>query len=157
MAPFAAHFILMDPDATRNLAARIASGLEKGTAVALEGDLGVGKTALARGILEALGVTEAVPSPTFTLVQTYETARFTVYHYDLYRIENSDELRELALDDALTDGVTLIEWPDRLGQWPEDMLRVRLAIMNDGVRRADISGPVRWAEFLASGTDGQRG
>jgi len=144
-------------NATRALAGRIASGLCNGTAVALEGDLGAGKTALARGILEALGVTEAVPSPSFTLVQIYETPRFPVFHYDLYRIEKPDELRELALDDALTEGVALIEWPERLEQWPEDALRVRLAIMNEGVRRADISGPARWAEFLASDTDGQRG
>jgi tRNA threonylcarbamoyl adenosine modification protein YjeE len=148
---------LDSPSATRALAGRIAAGLQKGSAVALEGDLGAGKTTLARGILEALGVTEAVPSPSFTLVQIYETARLTVFHYDLYRIENADELRELALDDALTDGVALIEWPERFAQWPEDTLRVRLAITNEGVRRADISGLVRWAGFLASESDGQQG
>lgn len=143
--------------ATRALAGQIAAGLRKGSAVALEGDLGAGKTALARGILEALGVTEPVPSPTFTLVQTYETARLTVFHYDLYRIENAGELRELAIDDALTDGAALIEWPERVAYWPEDTLRVRLTIVSDGVRRADISGPARWAEFLASEKDRSMG
>lgn len=147
---FTTRVTLDSPSATRALAGRIAQGLDRGSAVALEGDLGAGKTALARGILEALGVTEAVPSPTFTLVQIYETVRFPVFHYDLYRIENADELRELAVEDALADGAALIEWPERLGQWPKDTLRVRLAIMNEGVRRADISGPARWAEFLAS-------
>jgi tRNA threonylcarbamoyladenosine biosynthesis protein TsaE len=156
-ASFTISLTLESLSATQALAGRIAAGLRTGSAVALEGDLGAGKTALARGILQALGVTEAVPSPSFTLVQIYDTARFTVFHYDLYRIENVDELRELALEDALSDGVALIEWPERLEQWPEDTLRVRLAIMNEGVRRADISGPARWAEFLASErTDGQR-
>ncbi len=155
--PFTTSVALDSLSATAALAGRIAAGLRKGTAVALQGDLGAGKTALARGILEALGVTEAVPSPSFTLVQIYETARFTVFHYDLYRIEHADELRELALDDALADGVALIEWPERFGQWPEDTLRVRLAIMNEDVRRADISGSSRWAEFLASEPDGQPG
>ena len=156
-APFATSVVLDHPGATRALANLIAMGLRRGCAVTLEGDLGAGKTTLARGILQALGVTEEVPSPSFTLVQTYETRVFSVFHYDLYRIENVQELRELALEDALADGVALIEWPERLAEWPEDTLRVRLVIVSEGVRRADISGPARWAEILASEVDGQRG
>src|SRR5579862_6435602 len=121
---FEAPFDLDDLSATEALAARIAAGLAVGDVVALEGDLGAGKTTLVRAALRALGVTEAVPSPTFTLVQTYETARFAVYHYDLYRIEDPTELRELALDEALTEGVALIEWPERAGRLPESTLRV---------------------------------
>ncbi len=78
---------LPDLAATEALGAQIAAGLAPGDAVALEGDLGAGKTALARAVLRALGVTDAVPSPTFTLVQHYETPRLRVSHYDLYRIE----------------------------------------------------------------------
>ena len=98
--------------ATARLGAGIAAGLAAGDAVALEGDLGAGKTTLARAILAALGVTENVPSPTFTLVQSYDTAR-RCRHYDLYRMKNGRELDELGLDEALDDGAALIEWPER--------------------------------------------
>ena len=142
---------------TEALAARIAAGLETGDAVALEGDLGAGKTTLARAILRALGVVETVPSPTFTLVQQYEAARFPVCHYDLYRVEHESELEELALGDALIEGVALIEWPERIRSLPESTLRVRLDIVNEGMRRVWISGPARWAKYLANGTNVERG
>src|SRR5579864_5863556 len=105
--------MLSDLAATTALGEDIAAALVRGAAVALEGDLGAGKTTLARAILRALGVCETVPSPTFTLVQTYETERFPVRHYDFYRIESEREIEELALDDALAEGVALIEWPER--------------------------------------------
>ena len=98
--------------ATEALGARIAAGLGNGDTVALKGDLGAGKTTLARAILRALGVTESVPSPTFTLVQSYETPRLTLRHYDLYRIRNPREIDELGLEEALEDGAVLIEWPE---------------------------------------------
>src|SRR3984885_3738907 len=85
-------------DATQALGARIAASLKVGDAVALQGDLGAGKTTLARAILRALGVTEEVPSPTFTLVQQYDTERLSVRHYDLYRVANAAEMGELGLD-----------------------------------------------------------
>src|ERR1700759_5523074 len=93
--PFAGRIAFPDPAATMALGGRIAKGLETGDAVALEGDLGAGKTTLARAILRALGVTEDVPSPTFMLVQIYETPRLTIRHYDLYRIESPSEMDEL--------------------------------------------------------------
>ena len=91
---FRGEFALPDLDATARLGARIARGLTLGDAVALWGDLGAGKTTLARAILTALGVTEDVPSPTFTLVQSYETSP-PVSHYDLYRLKNARELEQL--------------------------------------------------------------
>jgi tRNA threonylcarbamoyl adenosine modification protein YjeE len=130
------------------LGARIAASLAAGDAVALEGDLGAGKTTLARAILKALGVEGAVPSPTFTLVQCYETAKFPVRHYDLYRIERAEELEELGLDEALEEGAALIEWPER-ARMPEDALHVTLTIEGDG-RAAEISGPARWAQTFES-------
>lgn len=148
---------LLGLSGTEALAARIAKGLQQGDAVALEGDLGTGKTTLARAILRALGVAESVPSPTFTLVQEYTTEKFPVFHYDLYRIEQPSELSELALDDALAEGVALIEWPERMASLPAGALHVRLDAVNEGVRRAAISGPARWAQYLASGTDAERG
>jgi len=150
---FSASFVLDGVAATAALGARIAKGLKIGDAVALEGDLGAGKTELARAILRSLDIGESIPSPSFTLVQEYETQSFPVRHYDLYRIEEASELRELALEDTLTEGVALIEWPDRMRRLPDGALRVRLDIVGEGVRRADISGPVRWAGYFASETD----
>jgi len=157
IACFSATFELETLAATEALASHIAAGLEPGEAVALAGDLGAGKTALARAILRALGISETVPSPTFTLVQEYETARFPVYHYDLYRIENVSELAELALEDAMAEGVALIEWPERMDGLPDSTLRIRLEIVGEGARRAELSGPARWAEFLAGGMDVESG
>jgi tRNA threonylcarbamoyladenosine biosynthesis protein TsaE len=135
--------------ATEVLGTQIAGALQVGDAVALEGDLGAGKTTLARAILRALGVTEDVPSPTFTLVQYYETQKLNVRHYDLYRIERPADVEELGLEEALDDGAALIEWPERALAWlPKDRLHVALSL-KDGARRATISGPARWQAPLA--------
>ena len=131
--------------ATTALGARIAAVLRIGDLVALEGDLGAGKTTLARASLQSLGVEEDVPSPTFTLVQEYETPRLTVRHFDLYRLEKPSEIAELGLDDALFDGAALVEWPERAGDLlPGDRLHVALSL-DAGTRHAHLSGPARWA------------
>jgi hypothetical protein len=145
---FQAIFPLPDLGATQALGARIAAALKPGDTVALAGDLGAGKTTLARAILTGLGVTEAVPSPTFTLVQSYDTRALSVAHYDLYRLENEAELDELGLDEALAFGAALIEWPERGGnRLPPDRLIVKLRAEADG-RRAELSGPARWQELV---------
>jgi tRNA threonylcarbamoyl adenosine modification protein YjeE len=142
---FAHTAALPDMAATDALGMRIARGLSRGDAVALEGDLGAGKTTLARAILMALGVTENVPSPTFTLVQTYETARMPVRHFDLYRVETEDELDELGLDEALDEGAALIEWPERAPhRIPASALHVALSIADSGSRQARLTGPASW-------------
>ena len=144
---FQAVFPLPDLDATKALGARIAAALGPGDAVALAGDLGAGKTTLARAILASLGVTEAVPSPTFTLMQSYDTPGLSVSHYDLYRLKNESEMDELGLEDALESGAALIEWPERAGnRLPRERLTVQLRAEPDG-RRADLSGPLRWQEL----------
>jgi tRNA threonylcarbamoyl adenosine modification protein YjeE len=112
----------------------------------LQGDLGAGKTTLARAILRALGVGEAVPSPTFTLVQSYETPHLVVRHYDLYRIARAAEMAELGLDEALEEGAVLIEWPER-ASLTDEALTVRLAIEGPS-RRASLSGPAAWAKHF---------
>ena len=80
----------------------------------------------------------------------------TVSHYDLYRIEKPSEMEELALDEALSDGAALIEWPERAGTLSAETLHVHLEIVGESARRIEISGPARWAEFLASGADVER-
>ena len=143
---FVRDFALFDETATKAMGARIAACLKRGDAVALSGDLGAGKTMLARGILEALGVTEPVPSPTFTLVQHYDTPRLAVDHFDLYRLEADSELDQLGLDDALTNGAALIEWPEKAGgRMPDDALHVELETTGANSRRAKLYGPGRWA------------
>jgi tRNA threonylcarbamoyladenosine biosynthesis protein TsaE len=121
---------LPDPAATQAFAARLARIVQPGDVIALIGDLGMGKTAFARGFVNALATLhglpeEEVPSPTFTLVQTYPLPDFTVYHIDLYRLEDPAEALELGIEDAFADDVSLIEWPDRLGPLlPADRLDI---------------------------------
>ncbi len=113
---------LSDEAATARLAARLAGLLAAGDVLTLAGDLGVGKTALARALIRArLGPDVEVPSPTFTLVQTYvwcsapTVSPVLLWHFDLYRIADPDELVELGWEDARAEGIVLVEWPDRLG------------------------------------------
>jgi tRNA threonylcarbamoyl adenosine modification protein YjeE len=142
---FRAEIVLPDLAATAALAGRIAPLLAGGDAVALWGDLGAGKTSLARAVLRALGVTEEVPSPTFTLVQSYETPRLIVAHYDLYRLKSARELHELGFREALEDGAVLVEWPERAPEYlPDGTLHLRLSLEGEG-RRAKLTGPERWA------------
>ena len=142
---------LKDEAATAALGAAIARGLKAGDAVLLEGELGAGKTTLARGILRALGVSEYVPSPSFTLVQAYETPGLTVRHFDLYRVTKANELNELGIDDALADGAVLIEWPERARErMPANALEVRLSANGETTREAKLSGPARWRDILGA-------
>jgi len=114
--------------ATAGAAARLARALRPGDAVLLSGGLGAGKTAFARGILRALGVAGEVPSPSFNLVLTYETAAGPLWHVDLYRVADAGELVELGLEDALAEAICLIEWPDRLGGLvPPERLELELS------------------------------
>lgn len=134
-------YILPDLFATQALAARIALDLRAGDVLALSGDLGVGKTEFARAMLWALGVTDDVPSPTFTLIQRYEVNGFVISHFDLYRLSSSDELDELGWDDACAEGVCIVEWPERAqGRLPPNAIHIRLTRDADGTRHCEISG-----------------
>jgi tRNA threonylcarbamoyladenosine biosynthesis protein TsaE len=112
--------ILEDEQTTAELGAALSRVARAGDVIALSGPLGVGKTALARGFLAALGHSGEVPSPSFAIVQPYEELEPPVWHVDLYRIERSSEIDELGLDSA-ADAVLLVEWPERAGAkpWPE--------------------------------------
>ncbi|WP_404381841.1 tRNA (adenosine(37)-N6)-threonylcarbamoyltransferase complex ATPase subunit type 1 TsaE [Caenispirillum salinarum] len=139
--------ILPDEAATARLAEALAAAAHPGDVIALRGDLGAGKTALARAFVRARlqDPTEEVPSPTFTLVQTYDDPETDalVWHFDLYRLEAPDDALELDLEDAFSDGICLIEWPDRLGGYlPRGRLDLTLTISSEaGGRTAVLSGP----------------
>jgi len=123
-------------------AARLAAVLRPGDIVALSGDLGAGKTTFARGILRALGWAGEVPSPTFTLVQSYETTP-EVWHVDLYRLHGAADADALGLWE--TDAALLIEWPERLGDaLPHDALRLRLDGAGEATRRLTWTVPPSW-------------
>jgi tRNA threonylcarbamoyladenosine biosynthesis protein TsaE len=139
---------LADEAATAGLAGRIAGLARAGDVILLQGELGSGKTSFARGFLRALGVAEEVPSPTFTLVQTYDTAKGPVWHLDLYRLTRPEETRELGWEEAMAEAILLIEWPERLGQVPADALTVELAISGPGRRTATLLGRGEWPHRL---------
>lgn len=143
---------LPDLPATDALAARIATIVRPGDAILLEGPLGAGKTAFARAFLRAAAADPAleVPSPSFTLVQTYETRAGLVHHFDLWRLDGPAALEELGWDEA-RDAIVLVEWPDRLGALrPDDALTIALTIplapADDESRTATLTG---WADRLA--------
>ncbi len=110
-----ASLFLPDEPATQALAQRVAQSLKPGDVILLSGDVGAGKSTFARAVIQSLQETpEHVPSPTFTLVQTYDTRIGEIWHTDLYRLGDPDEILELGLADAMETAVCLVEWPDKL-------------------------------------------
>lgn len=142
---------------TEEFAAKLAARAQPGDLFALTGDLGAGKSTFARAFIRAaLGDPEAeVPSPTFTLVQSYE-GPFAIHHTDLYRLNDPDEVYDLGLDDELDNAVFLVEWPDRMPEdWWQDALQVELkregavTEAGDEARRLTFSGnDARWQALL---------
>lgn len=136
--------ILTSEDETAQFGAQLARAAIPGDVITLAGPLGVGKTALSRGFITALGHAEDVPSPTFALVQPYEHLELPVWHVDLYRIEDPAEMAQLGLD-AAADAVLLVEWPERAGPlaWP-GALALSLAFAQDGARILTAKVPPSW-------------
>jgi tRNA threonylcarbamoyladenosine biosynthesis protein TsaE len=136
--------ILKNEDSTAELGARLARVAEPGDVISLSGPLGVGKTALARGFIGALGHQGDVPSPSFAIVQPYEELDPPVWHVDLYRIEQASEIDELGLDSA-ADAVLIVEWPERAGdnKWPE-ALALSLDFASEGQRILTAKVPPSW-------------
>lgn len=140
--------ILNSERETADLARCVSEVLRIGDTIALAGTLGTGKTTFARALIQSFLPKEEVPSPTFTLVQTYEAPTFRITHVDLYRIKSRRELRELGLDEALDEGVLMVEWPDRMSdQLPADRLDIIIEV-DDGVeeRRTKLIGRGSWAK-----------
>jgi tRNA threonylcarbamoyladenosine biosynthesis protein TsaE len=142
---------LPDEAATAALASRLATAVASGDIIAMSGDLGTGKTAFARAFIRAwLGIDKEVPSPTFTLVQVYDSARGAIWHFDLYRLKAPEEAWELGIEEAFASGISLIEWPDRLGGLlPAGRLEIMLEFGDrPDARRAVINGSADWRTRL---------
>ncbi len=141
---------LTEEAATARLGARLAAVLGPGDLVLLFGDLGAGKTTLARAVIEALTGEADAPSPTYTLVQVYDAdGGWPLAHADLYRLDDEAELDELGLDEILDDGAALVEWPGHAPNWrPASRLEVRLTGGADEPRIAVLEGFETWEDRL---------
>lgn len=152
MSDFSCSILLKSPEDTTALAKHFATFLNAGDVLLLEGGIGAGKTHFARSLIQSLlEFPEDVPSPTFTLVQTYETKEFEIWHADLYRLTSPDEVIELGLIDAFEDSVCLIEWPDRLAELsPSTALSLSFALNETEDHRAlSIQGcDPRWTPLI---------
>ena len=150
---------LPDEAATLAFGRRLAAVVRRGDFIALEGELGAGKTALARALISALPgpdgveISEEVPSPTFTLLQVYERLPAAVWHFDLYRISQPEEIYELGFEEALAEGITLVEWPQRLGGafQIESRLDLRFFFTADAeARQLELRGGAAWRDRLGA-------
>lgn len=142
------------PDHTAAIAVSIGRHLGPGDVVLLEGPIGAGKTHFARALIQDYmrrdGTVEDVPSPTFTLVQTYLFSAAEIWHADLYRLSDPNEIIELGLEEAFESSICLIEWPDRLASLtPDTALSISFSAPSDSARILTMSGPDRiWAKRL---------
>ena len=149
--------VLPSPEATDRLAAAVADHARVKDVIALGGDLGAGKTHFARAFIRSLAPDAGdVPSPTFTLVQSYaaitDAGPVEIWHFDLYRLKSAEEAYDLAIEEAFAEGISLIEWPGKLGSLlPRHRLDITLEILPDGAaRRAVLSGGDGWRDRLAA-------
>lgn len=137
---------LAGPADTHALGLRLALLAVPGDVIALSGSLGAGKTSLARGLLQGLGLAQEAPSPSFAIVQPYDPPETSipVLHVDLYRVDDPDEIVELGIDDA-DEALLIVEWPERAGAeyWPH-ALALDIAIEKDGTRSLTAQVPEGW-------------
>ena len=150
MSPWPMTLTLPAEEETARYAARLAPRLRSGDTLLLSGPIGAGKSAFARALIRArLGdSTHEVPSPTYTLVQTYGTGADEIWHADLYRLGSPDEIAELGLEDAFGRAICLVEWPDRLGPLAPDGALLASFAAGPEAHRLTLSGPPSWAARL---------
>ncbi len=128
-------FYSKNEDETKEFGKALAAFAKKGDVFALFGTLGMGKSVLARAFIQNFIGDSEVPSPTFTLLQTYEAPDFEIFHFDLYRIKSAEEIFELGMEDALQGGVCLIEWPEKMGAYlPKNVFKLEIAPFSNGRR-----------------------
>ena len=124
-------FLSHSTQETEAFAANFAKGLTPPKTICLSGDLGAGKTAFTRGLAKGLGSTDMVSSPTFTIMHQYD-GKYPLYHFDLYRIQEEDELYDIGFEEFLAEGIAVIEWPDRFrALLPEDAIQITLTYGTD--------------------------
>jgi tRNA threonylcarbamoyladenosine biosynthesis protein TsaE len=144
-------FYLEHLKASRAFAGKLVKYLNTGDVVTFEGTLGAGKTEFCRALIHAIGYHEEVPSPTFSLLQTYEPSLDdfetpAVWHLDLYRLGNSEDVLELGIEDGFDTAITLIEWPDKMGSYlPEEYLKITLSMAeHEGARHIKLTCTDYW-------------
>ena len=140
---------------TESLAEKIGKNLKIGDVICLQGDLGMGKSVFARALIRSLAEDNSleVPSPTFTLLQTYETASGPVWHFDLYRIEEPEEIYELGWEDGLKEAINIIEWPERLGDLkPNRTISIGITPVKENAnhRNIELHSRENWVQELGS-------
>ena len=140
---------LADLSATQRFAHTLAPLIQQGDVITLKGAIGVGKTAFARALIQALGGTEEVPSPTFTLVQTYHLDQLTVWHFDLYRLRYPMDIYELGIEEAMIEGLSLIEWPERMKPYSiYQGIEISFLFHVDGTRKVTVTPHGNWRDRL---------
>ena len=141
-------YITGSPEETEALGAALAEKLLPGTILAYEGDLGAGKTAFTRGLARGLGASDRVTSPTYTVVNEYLSGRLPLFHFDMYRLESSDDLWDIGWEDyLLRGGVCAVEWSENVRDAMEDAVWVRIEKLDDSTRKITVTGGNGYADL----------
>ena len=141
-------FFTNSPNETENVGQALGAVLQPGTILAYEGDLGAGKTAFTRGLARGLGATEAVTSPTYTIVNEYLSGRMPLFHFDMYRLTCADDLWDIGWEDYLErGGVCAVEWSENVAEAMEDAIRVRIEKTGEESRKITVEGGVDLADL----------
>ena len=141
-------YITSSPEETEALGAALAEKLLPGTILAYEGDLGAGKTAFTRGLARGLGASDRVTSPTYTVVNEYLSGRLPLFHFDMYRLESSDDLWDIGWEDyLLRGGVCAVEWSENVRDAMEDAVWVRIEKLDDSTRKITVTGGNGYADL----------